>query len=603
MLGSFRSPTDVCMKRPLTDEDLLERASIDGRVAFAMIAFVAGAGLVALLDRIGVPEGIVGVLGPVLAIAGLAMIGLLMHAVRISRFYAAGRAVPAPYAAFANVALVCGFLLPFLPPSAGAYAGPYLVAGLATGFVLVALVTGPLLRKTGAFSLPDLIAARFPGLSVRLSAVTIVAAASLAIGVAGFELSVRTLEAALGLGRGAAAILTGVVLILLAVPGGLSGVIWGATGAAGILLAAIVLPLAITLIAGEALPLPAFGDRAAWDSAVALIATWQGKQAVPAHGLAIFAAVALGIAALAPLLLPSTTAHDASESRKAGVSAIAWAFVAFAIVTASLAFAAIAAEQWLSGERPDRLPAFAYQASGSDLLRICGKAAATPEAALAACKEMLGFAGLVLRKEDYAPSGLWLLLAAPELREFGVAFSGLAAAGLIAISLVLAGAGIQSFATAVGHDAFYRVRDTSALTSRRLATTRLVMIAAIAASGWLIWTYGADPRRLASFAIMLSAAVVAPLLALALWPRASGTDAAIALLCGVATAGIVIALSGGAPDIDTLAMAAVIAAGVAFIAGFATSFLHSGGLATEGSAFVHGVLHGETDVLHHDKGA
>ena len=66
------------MKRPLTDEDLLERASIDGRVAFAMAAFALGSGLVALLDRVGVPERIVGVLGPVLAMAGLALIGVLI---------------------------------------------------------------------------------------------------------------------------------------------------------------------------------------------------------------------------------------------------------------------------------------------------------------------------------------------------------------------------------------------------------------------------------------------------------------------------------------------------------------------------------------------
>ena len=82
------------MKKPLTDEDLHERAAIDGRVSFAVAAFALGAGLVALLDRVGVPERIVGLLGPILALGGLSLIGLLVHAVRISRFYAAGRAGP-----------------------------------------------------------------------------------------------------------------------------------------------------------------------------------------------------------------------------------------------------------------------------------------------------------------------------------------------------------------------------------------------------------------------------------------------------------------------------------------------------------------------------
>ena len=52
------------MRQPLTDEDLIERGALDGRVAFAIAAFVALAGLLALLDRVGAPEGLVRLLGP-----------------------------------------------------------------------------------------------------------------------------------------------------------------------------------------------------------------------------------------------------------------------------------------------------------------------------------------------------------------------------------------------------------------------------------------------------------------------------------------------------------------------------------------------------------
>ena len=74
------------MKKPLTDEYLLERAAIDGRVAFATAAFALSAGLVALLDRVGVPEPLVAALGPIAALAGLAIVGLLLRSMRISRF-------------------------------------------------------------------------------------------------------------------------------------------------------------------------------------------------------------------------------------------------------------------------------------------------------------------------------------------------------------------------------------------------------------------------------------------------------------------------------------------------------------------------------------
>ena len=55
----------------------------------------------------------------------------------------------------------------------------------------------------------------------------------------------------------------------------------------------------------------------------------------PIFRLSHFASLA-SLLALAPLLLPSTTTHDAGESRKAGISAIAWSLVALAVIAASL---------------------------------------------------------------------------------------------------------------------------------------------------------------------------------------------------------------------------------------------------------------------------
>jgi len=590
------------MKRPLTDEDLQERAGVDGRVAFAAAAFAIGAAIVALLDRVGVPERIVGVLGPALAIGGLSLIGMLLHAVRISRFYAAGRAVPAPYAGLALVALTVGFVLPFLPPVSGQAPLRSLAWGLALGFVIAAMVTGPLLRKTGAFSLPDLLAARFPHVGVRLGAVAVVAGASLAIAAAGYEQAVRIFEVSLGSSRGMASALVCLILLLTILPGGMSGIVWGATGAAGVLLAGLVLPLGILFAGGEQLPAPVFGDASTWEAASKLVASWHGD-VEGGGGYMLAAAVALGLGAMAPLLSPAITASDTQAARTAGWSSLVWSAIALAVIGVTLAMAAFVAEQWITGERPDRLPAFVYRASAGDLLQICGANVATPEAALAACKRTTGFGGLVLRTADYAPSGLWLILGLPELREFGVAFSGLIAAGLISVSLVFAAAGVQCFATALGHDALYRVRESHALTSRRLAMTRVVVAMGVVGLGIALAQTSIDPRKPIGLAIVLSAAAIAPLLALSLWPRAAGADAAVALLVGLCAAGAVIAYRGVTPDAQALAEAAVVACVAAFASGVAMSFLHSGGLATEGSAFVHGVLHGEIEVMNHDRGA
>ena len=73
-------------KLPQTEEDLIRRAAIDGRVAFGAAAFALAAGLVILLERVGVPERIVTVLGPVSVLAGIALMGLLLRNMRVSRY-------------------------------------------------------------------------------------------------------------------------------------------------------------------------------------------------------------------------------------------------------------------------------------------------------------------------------------------------------------------------------------------------------------------------------------------------------------------------------------------------------------------------------------
>jgi cation/acetate symporter len=596
----FRS---FVVRKPPTDEDLLERAAIDGRVAFATAAFALATGLVALLDRVGVPERLVAVLAPVAALTGLSIVGLLLRTMRISRFYAAGRAIPSAYAGLGLAALAASLFIPFLlpVPSGASLAGLFL--GFGAGLAAATLMTGPLLRKTGAFSVPDLLGARFPNMALRLGSVVVVAAVAALITLAGYEAAVRTLVLASGSQRGTAILLVGLVLALIVMPGGLSGVVWSATGAGGILLAGLGLPLAVVLIRGESIPLPVVGDGALWERAQSLMIGWNPGAAPPAHlDLLVVVAMAVGFGVLAPLLSPAITCRDARTAQRAGFAGLVWSLVILAGVVATTAIAALALDAGLNGLKPDALPPFVYVASGRGLVTICGQAAASPTAARAACAAMSGFGGL-LRSQDIAANSEYLILGLPELRRFGVASSGLVEAGAVAVALVLAAAGIEALGTALGHDAFYRVRDKQALTSRRLAVTRVIMLAAILAAGAILVRHPIDPPSAIGLALAFSAAAIAPLMILSIWPRASSSDATIALLVGLASAEAVIATGTGEPSIDRLAASAVIACFLATVAGFAASLIHRDDPLRQGGAFVQELLHGETDVLHPDKGA
>ena len=62
-------------KLGMQDRQELERARIDGRAAFAGVGYLTGVGLIFLLARVGAPDRLVSALGPLLALAGVGVVG------------------------------------------------------------------------------------------------------------------------------------------------------------------------------------------------------------------------------------------------------------------------------------------------------------------------------------------------------------------------------------------------------------------------------------------------------------------------------------------------------------------------------------------------
>src|SRR6478609_8582887 len=192
------------MRQDWTGEFGEERASIDGRVAFASAFLVLGCALIIMLDRIGVPERLVAVLGPLVA---------LLHSMRISRFYAAGRRVPAIYAGFAATTLIAAFAASCLTALPAGVSLLDFAIGLAAGAVIAGFAVRPFARKSGAFSIADLIAGRFPGTILRIAIAVLVAILAFALAHAGVEVAVRALNLWSGFARPLAAAVVGIVLV------------------------------------------------------------------------------------------------------------------------------------------------------------------------------------------------------------------------------------------------------------------------------------------------------------------------------------------------------------------------------------------------------
>ena len=586
------------MSSPATEEEARERDAIDGRVTFAIIAFVAAGGLIVLLDRVGVSERFVAAIGPTAALLALGLIGFLLRTMRISGFYAAGRAMPPVYAGFATAALATALIAPFTPPVSDLYSGAGVFAGFAFGLACAIFISGPYLRKTGAFSISDLIGARFDNMALRLGAALLVGVSSLLAGMAGFETAVSALSTIAGLTRTASAFVIAVVLAIVAVPGGLSGVVWAAVAAAGVAIAGFALPLLLASFQGQPIPLTLIGDQEAWRRATSLISFWQGDSGQPVSFL-LALGMALGMAASAPLIAPFLTVRGARAALRAGIGAGLWSIALAAVVAATVAASALGLLDQLGGRRPDRVPDQLYAASAAKLIKICEQNPRNWGQAREACQKQPGYAG-TLRPQDISTRGAFLLTALPPLGGFGAAAAGLVWAAIAALGAALAAASLLTASIALGNDAIHRLRDKSALTSRRLAIVRAILLASIAACAVVCSARELDPRALIGVSLAFSAAGLAPLIALSLWPRARSGDAMFALAIGLGAAEALLLTGDG--TVRGLAGAAVVGCFAAIIAGIASSMI-GGGDRSAGRRFVAAVWRSEGDVVAPDKGA
>lgn len=604
-------------RNPENEAARAETAPIEGQVAFAMAAFALAIGLVALADVIGAPAQIVELLVPLVTLAGLATIGLMAQTMRMSRFYAGQRAVPAQYTGLAAAALCSALLLPFLPPVARiagaqgfAQTGSMTVlAGFAAGFAIAALASGPLLRKTGAYSIADMLAGRFASPRLRQIAALVCALTALLVAMAGLQGATDVLARIIGLPREIALLTAGFVVLAIIAPGGAGGLTWSAAAAGGALLAGFLGPFIAALASDSSAPLPWLNDEL-WNAAANRIGQWQSASQsanftlneAAATQIIIALAAALGTASLAPLLAPAITTTGAAKARRAGWGALFFLALIVLGAVAALAISTLDLDPWLVGRRPQALPPAFYQASGHDLLLVCARAAANPGAALEACRAA-GITG-VLSARDIWASGLFLLSAAPEFRGLSVALSGLLAAGLAAVSLALTAAGAHAFATAIAHDFLFAGTSSPALSSRRLAATRLCAIGLVIVLA--VWSarQALDPRALIALAIAISAASLAPLMALTLWPRATPADAMRAMGAGLAVfiALALLSLWDGAHAYG-LSVASLAGFCAAIAAGLALSFRRTTEETHEGRSFLAGVLHGEMDLLNRERGA
>jgi cation/acetate symporter len=421
--------------------------------------------------------------------------------------------------------------------------------GLGAGCLLLQLVVAPRFAQTGAQSLADLFALRYPGragriacaLAVGISMLTLLVAELMATGLVGSRL--------LGVEYGLATVVGACAVFACFVvrgngSGGIDGLLFS------VLIVALLVPLVLLSASWYGLPVPqiAYGN-ALWQLQGLEETLLEQELADPAYMKPMmtaflsltplnFAGIVLGLA-LGLAALPSILRRQVmttGTAREARWSAF-WALVFVAFLLTLVPVAAVYAKLQIATLIGDRtpiasLPAWVFTYGKLGMLHVCGQPA-TDAAAVAQACAALPDPGPALRLQDITLDPDVVTLALPEIAGLDRAWLGLMAAAALATALVTALGPLALVVRAVvgNHADAQGEQRTPRLASYGVAA------AALAATAFAAVAHPGGIVEVATWSFTLVASSLFPALFAALWwRRASSFGAAAAMLAGLAVA-------------------------------------------------------------------
>lgn len=215
--------------------------------------------ILALLEQHGMPPRWIGYAFLVFTISMYAVIGIASRTSDVSEYYVAGRRVPALFNGMATGAdwmSAASFMGLAGTLYLSGFQGLAYIIGWTGGFVLVALLLAPYLRRFGQYTIPDFLGARYGGNAIRLVAVGAAILASFVYVVAQiYGIGVITsrfvsLQFEVGVFVGLAGILVCSFL------GGMRAVTWTQIAQYVIVIIAYVTPVAILSYNVTGIPIP-----------------------------------------------------------------------------------------------------------------------------------------------------------------------------------------------------------------------------------------------------------------------------------------------------------------------------------------------------------
>ncbi len=493
-----------------------------------------------------------------LSFAGYLYIGYANRVRTTTGFYVAGRGVPAiangaataadwmSAASFISMAGLIAFL---------GYDGSMYLMGWTGGYVLLALLLAPYLRKYGKYTVPDFVGDRYYSQTARLVAAICAIFVSFTY-VAGQMRGVGIVFSRfLGLPVAWGVVVGVVIVAFFAVLGGMKGITWTQVAQYSVLILAYLIPataIAVTLtgipVAQFALTFGTVGGACdpTLASSCGFVAQLDGLQKSLGFDtfigsnrgmidvLAITFALMVGTAGLPHVIIRFYTVPSVRAARYSAGWALLFIGLLYTTAPALASFAKYNLINTLSGltieeveTRPDLEWARSWSSTG-----------------------LLGF-------DDKNGDGVYtftsgdanevkidrdiIVLSTPEVAGLGGPMVGLVAAGGLAAALSTAAGLLLVISSSLSHDIYYRLIKPDATEAQRLMAGRIVILGAVVVAGY----FGINPpgfvAEVVAFAFGLAAASFFPIIILGIFDKRTNDKGAIAgMIVGIVFTAVMI---------------------------------------------------------------
>jgi len=501
-----------------------------------------------LEDFAGLPSKVILWAYVALTVLVYAYIGIMSRTSQVSEYYVAGRSVPAVYNGMATGAEMSGICFVGMAGSLYVlgYDGLAFVLGWTGGYVLVAVLLAPYLRKFGAYTVPDFLGTRYGGNLPRLLGIIVLFAASFTYLTAQIYASGIIASRFLGIDFQIAVFAGLAGILVCSMLGGMRAVTWTQVAQYIILITAYLLPAIWMSTVKTGVPIPQImygsilGDIASMEQVLG-VAT-KDFHSLPFDGNGLWSIEArdffflifclmVGTASLPHILMRFFTTPTVREARKS----VGWSlFFIFLLYFTAPAYAAFAKfnvmDMFVQAGGVlayDQIPAWMYRwgnIGGNTLISICGAPVTDQAAVMAACGAEkaagFGFSDLSLGKD-------MIMLSTPEIAGMPWFVIGLVGAGGFAAALSTADGLVLAIANALSHDIYYKMIDPNADTKRRLfiAKTILLLVALLAA--YTASKQPSDILSMVAWAFSLAAAGLFAPLVLGVWDARTTRQGAI----------------------------------------------------------------------------